>query len=399
LPRFVINLALTLITSVMLAACGGGGGGGGGDVTQPTTPVAPYSYSAPLANGDGWEVADLADVGMDEAQLEAMMQLVVNGEFRGIDSVVIARNNKLVLHEQLRNEIGQFDEWIDNRDPERHVLHSTSKSFTSALIGIAIDQGYIASTQVKFYDLFNYGAYFNWDDRKADITLEDALTMRLGYEWDEWTLPYTDPNNDLVFLENNYTDWPKALLDLPMQFDPGTQFTYNTAATIAIGQALENATGIPMADFANQYLFYPMDITTAEWWLTPTGLPNGGSGLFLLSRDMAKFGQLFIDDGVWQGQQLISPEWIADSVTRRVDISSWATYSEAYGFQWWLDDFNFRGQTIEAYVTSGYGGQYIFCLPELDLVVAFTGRNYNNGVGVQALYDMVRQYILVSITS
>lgn len=397
MPRSVIRLTLTLLASSLLAACGGGGGGGA-NATLPTTPGISYSYVVPPAIGDGWEVADLADVGMDQDQIEAMMQFVVDGEFAGIDSVVITRNNKLVLYEQIRTSIGQFDEWIDNREPRRHVLHSTSKSFTSALIGIAIDQGLIASTQVRFYDLFNYGAYANWDDRKADMTLEDALTMRLGYEWDEWSLPYTDPNNDLVFLENNNFDWSKALLDLPLEHDPGARFTYNTAATIAIGQALENATGIPMADFANQYLFYPMDITTAEWGRTPTGLPNGGSGLFLLARDMAKFGQLFIDDGVWNGQQLISPEWIADSVARRVDISAWATYSEAYGFQWWLDDFMFRGQPIEAYVTSGYGGQYIFCLPEVDLVVAFTGQNYNNGVGVQALYDMVQQHILASIT-
>jgi len=140
-----------------------------------------------------------------------------------------------------------------------------------------------------------------------------------------------------------------------------------------------------------------MDITTAEWGRTPTGLPNGGSGLFLTPRDMAKFGQLFIDDGVWQGQQLISPAWIADSVAPRVDISSWSTFSHAYGFQWWLDEFFHDVQYVDAYVTSGYGGQYIFALPDLDLVVAFTGQNYDNGAGVANLYVMLEQYILDSI--
>jgi len=373
-----------------IASCGGGGSGS-------VTPTTPYVYSMPDAIGDGWEVAHLTDVGMDEGLITSMMQWVYTERFEGIDSVVIARNNKLVLYEQLRQEIGEFDGWINNRDHRRHVLHSTSKSFTSALIGIAIDQGSIASTQVKFYDLFNYGAYDNWDPRKAEMTLEDALTMRLGLEWDEWTLPYTNPNNDLVFLENNNIDWAKALLDLPMTSDPGNFYAYNTAATIAIGQALQNATGIPMADFADQYLFFPMDITTAEWGRTPTGLPNGGSGLFLLPRDMAKFGQLFIDDGIWQGQQLISSAWIADSVARRVDISAWSSFSEAYGFQWWLDDFSHQGQTVAAYVTSGYGGQYIFSLPDLDLVVAFTGHNYGNGPGVANLYEMMTGYILPSI--
>ncbi len=393
MARFALNLTLALITLVLIAACGGGNGGD----SATTPPSTAYVYSTPDANGDGWEVAHLSDVGMDQSLITTMVQRVYNDLFPGIDSIVIARNNRLVLYTQIRQETGPFDGWINNTDPRRHVLHSTSKSFTSALIGIAIDQGSIASTQVRFYDMFNYGAYLNWDPRKADMTLEDALTMRLGLEWDEWTLPYSNPNNDLVFLNNNNTDWAKALLDLPLSSIPGTIFTYNTAATTAIGQALENATGIPMADFANQHLFYPMDITTAEWGTTPTGLPIGGSGLFLLPRDMTKFGQLFIDDGVWQGQQLISPAWIADSVARRVDISTWSTYSEAYGFQWWLDDFTHQGRTVAVYVTAGYGGQYIFCVPDLDLVVAFTGHNYEYGPGTRDLYRMMEEFILPSI--
>ena len=384
---------LVLIVLLTLAACGGGGGGGGGGGAW-----IQYTYTPPIDNGDGWEVSSLAAEGMDEEPITTMMERILNDNYPGIDAVAIARNNKLVLHQQIRTETGQFDPWAGNNDPERHILHSTSKSVTSALIGIAIDQGHIASTQVPFYDLFNYGAYDNWDPRKADMTLEDALTMRLGLEWDEWSLPYTNPSNDLVFLENNNTDWAKALLDLPMESDPGADFTYNTAATIAIGQALENATGIPMAQYANQYLFFPMDIFDAIWARSPTGLPIGGSGLYLKVRDQLKFGQLFVNDGVWDGDQLISAAWVADSMVRRVDISSWASYSEAYGFQWWLDDFVHQPQLTEAWVTAGYGGQYTFCIPDLDLVVAFHGHNYENGDAVVRLYEIVERLIMASVT-
>ncbi len=393
--RSMLRAFQAILIALFIAACGGGGGGGAPPVD--TTPVQGYAYSVPDDIGDGWQVSSLTDEGMDEAQVSAMMQRVVDRRFRGIDSVVIARNGKLVLYTQMPRDLDMFDAWVNNFDRRRHVLHSTSKSFTSALIGIAVDQGAIASTEVPFYDLFNYGAYDNWDPRKAEMTLDDALTMRFGYEWNEWALPYSDPDNQLVALENNNNNWVKALLDLPIGDDPGTTFAYNTAGTIAIGQALENATGIPMADFADQHLFYPMQITTALWWRTPSGLPVGGSGLFLRPRDMAKFGQLFIDDGVWQGQQLISPEWIAASVARHVDISSWATYSEAYGYQWWIDDLDHKGQPVETWVTSGYGGQYIFCVPSLELVVAFTGHNYDNGVGSANLYTMMEQYILAAI--
>lgn len=391
--RSAHNLALVAIALTLAASCGGGGGGGNPEVTVSP----PYEYSIPTETGDGWQVASLANEGMDEELITTMMRGIYDGSFEGIDAIAIARNDKLVLAAQIRTTTGQFDDWTGNTDPRRHILHSTSKSFTSALIGIAIDQGSIASTDVPFYDMFNYGAYDNWDPRKAEMTLEDALTMRLGLEWDEWALPYSDPNNDLRALQDNNTDWSKALLDLPMTSDPGTVYTYNTAATIAIGQALENATGIPMADYANQYLFYPMQITEALWARSPTGLPIGGSGLYLSIRNMLKLGQLFINDGVWNDEQLISPSWITDSVNPRVDISSWSRYFDGYGFQWWLGDFDHQGQPVEAWVTAGYGGQYSFCFPELDLVIAFSGHNYENSQGVANLYAMVEDYILQSI--
>ncbi len=396
--RRIVYNQLVAFALLFLAACGGGGGDGGGGATPPVDPPVQYTYTAPVDNGDGWAVASLADEGMDETLITTMMQRIMDGTYAGIDAVAIARNNKLVLHQQVRAGTRQFDAWAGNTDPERHILHSTTKSVTSALIGIAIDQGHIASTQVPFYDLFNYGAYDNWDPRKADMTLEDALTMRLGLEWDEWSLPYTDPENDLVFLENNNSDWARALLDLPMTSDPGTVFTYNTAATIAIGQALVNATGIPMEVYADQYLFYPMDIYDALWARSPSGLPIGGSGLYLKIRDQLKFGQLFVNDGVWNGQRLISSAWVADSMVPRVDISSWATYSEAYGFQWWLDNFNYGQQGAEAWVTAGYGGQYTFCFPDLNLVVAFTGHNYTNPDGVTRLYELVQNLIIPSVS-
>lgn len=391
-PRGLLQAVTFVLVMAFVTACGGGSSG----ATAPTPPLT-YDYSVPIDVGDGWQTADLANEGFDTLKIVSMMNRVVGGTYPGIDSIAIVRNNRLLLYWFAQRDFDQFDDWVNNRDMERHVLHSTSKSFTSALIGIAIDQGHIASTQVKFYDLFAYPSYRNWDPRKAEMTLEDALTMRLGLTWDEWSEPYTNPDNDLVQLTSNNADWTKALLDLPISVDPGTEFTYNTAASTAIGQALENATGMPMADFANANLFYPMQITNAEWSTSPTGLPVGGSGLFLRTRDLAKFGQLYIDDGIWQGQQLISAGWIADSVDRRVDISSWATYSEAYGFQWWLDDLLYQGQPLETWVTSGYGGQYIFAVPSLDLVVAFTGHNYNNGVGVGNLYSMMRYHILEAI--
>jgi CubicO group peptidase (beta-lactamase class C family) len=289
--------------------------------------------------------------------------------------------------------LGRFDNWVGNTNPNQHVLHSTSKSFTSALIGIAIDQGYIASVDVPFYNLFSYGSYLNADPRKATMTLENALNMRLGLRWDEWSQPYGSTGNDLEDLSRNNTDYAKALLDLPMESDPGTTFTYNTAATIAIGQALQNAVGVPMADFADMHLFQPLQIQNAEWGRTPTDLPNGGSGLFLEPREMIKFGQLFVDGGVWNGQQIVSQEWFSASAERRVVLDT--TWTTGYGYQWWIDNFTYKGQAIESWSTRGFGGQDIFCVPSLNLVVAFTGQNYESGE--VRPFILMQDYILPSI--
>ena len=149
-----------------------------------------------------------------------------------------------------------------------------------------------------------------------------------------------------------------------------------------------------MAEFADTHLFRPMQIMTAEWGRTPTGLPNGGSGLFLEPRDMAKFGQIFIGDGKWNGQRIVSSEWIETSTQSHVSLS-WNRTS-GYGYQWWIDDFDFDGQPVDSWSTRGYGGQYIFCIPALNLVVTFTGQNYGTSEA-QDPFTLVQEFILPSI--
>ena len=391
LARRTISL---IAIAFLVAACGGGG-----SAAQPEPPPAPVTvdYRVPFSTGDGWEVAHLADNGFDVAIMQDMLDRIVDGTYDGIDGVAVARYGKLVLYENFRDELDEFDPWIGNNILARHILHSTSKSVTSALIGIAIDQGYIESTDVSFYGLFNYTAYENWDARKDAMTLEDALTMRLGFEWDEWTVPYGSKGNDLHDLTENNGDYALALLNMPLSHAPGTIYAYNTAATIAIGQALEHSVGMPMDDFADTYLFEPLQIFDADWGETIYGLPNGGSGLFLAPRDMLKFGQLFISGGVWNGQQVISQDWVDRSVARHVDLD-W-NWTSGYGYQWWRGKFMHPDGTrqMETWSTRGYGGQYIFCIPELQLVIAFTGRNYGVA-GSDYGFALTQDFILRAIT-
>ena len=149
-----------LFVAIGVASCGGSSGGGA--PPPPPPPVETFSYQVPADIGDGWQVGNLADEGFDTQMIVDMMNQVLDGTHEGIDSIVIARNNKLLLYWfDRRRELDEFDSWIGNLDRERHILHSTSKSFTSALVGIAIDQGHIESTAVPFLDLFDYDSYEN----------------------------------------------------------------------------------------------------------------------------------------------------------------------------------------------------------------------------------------------
>ncbi len=398
------TITLVPLSLLTLAACDfeegpvgvAGGPAAPGDVASAT----PYVYTAPAYTGDGWSTADLAAEGFDVGRIEAMMRGVESGEHPGIESVAVVRHGKLLLdwYDEDRY-LNQYDGSVGNTRSDVHSLHSVTKSVTSALLGIAMDKGYIASTDVRFYSLFSYGGYAHWNDRKYQMTLDDVLTMRLGLQWDEWSTPYTSPSNSLANLSNNHDDWAKALLDLPMYREPGTVFQYNTAASTAVGQALENVTGMPLDVFADAYLFDPMQITTDRWAYSPTGLPVGGSGLFLSTRDLVKFGQLYLDGGVWQGRRLISAAYVAASVTPRVDVTGIVPRNTAYGYQWWSGQLVYRGTAVDYWQSNGYGGQFLFVVPSLDLVVAFTGHNYENDAGVMRVYMLVESFVLEALTA
>ncbi len=385
-----------LVLTILLPACGGGGGGGGGSTVAPvdsgaSSGIPPYVYSPPEDILDGWQVGDLEDQQMDTGRITRMVDGMIQGDFEGIDGIAIARRGELLLAERFARELDDFDRWIGNGNPERHVLHSASKSFTSALIGIAIDQGYFGGTEVPYLPIFDYAEYANYDGRKANITLDDVLTMRLGIQWDEWSEPYTSNRNDLVALTSQNEDWTKALLDLPMAAQPGTVYTYNTAATNSLCDALSQVTGMTTDEFSERFLFEPLQMNDAEWDNTPTGHCVGGSGLFLTVRDMAKLGQVFLDDGQWLGQQVISTDWVHRSVTRLANFDG--EYAVGYGYQWWLGEFREGSRTYPFYYASGYGGQFLVVIEELDLVVAAFAQNYTTGVFSLPLQIIEREII------
>lgn len=396
-----IEAWIGIATLLAAAGCGGDSGGSTGDLPNPGP--AAYTYAAPAEIGDSWAVEDAALLNMDVALLEAMMNAVRQGEFPIVDSIAIAHQGKLILHETVRTSLNEFDDWVDNADPAMHAQFSVSKSIASILVGVGIDQGVFSGVDVQYLSLFPYADYENWDERKNDITLHDVLSMQAGLEWNEWDPPYSDPANQMFVFYDNHVDFSKGLLDLPMAADPGSEFAYNTVATVSLGQALENSAPLSLIDYGSQFLLAPLGISQIEVFRTPTGLLDLGRGIYLTSRDLLKFGQLYMDDGQWNGQRVISDEWVATSLLPYTEMS-WAEPEKmewtlnGYGYQWWLGHFEVDGETYETFAAWGHGEQWLMAIPALQLVVAINSHGWEGRrEQTNEVFSLIRRFLLPAV--
>ncbi|MFX0063021.1 MAG: serine hydrolase domain-containing protein [Candidatus Hermodarchaeota archaeon] len=316
-----------------------------------STDVASTKASIP----DYWPTTDWLESspqeqGMDPMKIIEMKNYIEEQAF-DIDSIIVVRNGYIVLEEY-------FNFYTQDT---LHQLHSVTKSFTSALIGIAIDRGFIESVELKVLDFFPNRTFVNVDSRKQSMTLKDLLTMRTGLEWDEWTYPYTDGRNSVIQMAYS-GDAIQFVLDLPMVSDPGESFTYCSGASHLLGAILHQTTGSTTLEFANEYLFEPLGITNLQWTRDTQGLYYTGGGLSLTPRDMAKFGYLFLNNGTWDGEQIISADWVIESTA--TSLLLWDL--GGYGYQWWTYP------TLGIYQASGLYRQSIFVVPDYDMVVIFT---------------------------
>jgi CubicO group peptidase (beta-lactamase class C family) len=256
---------------------------------------------------------------------------------------------------------------------ELHTLQSVTKSITALLMGIAIERGEIPGTDVPVLDYFDTYQIEELDEAKGAITLEDLLTMRSGLFWDEWTYPLGDPRNSVTQLESSQ-DWIQYTLDLPILTDPGEVWVYNSGASQLLSGILKEATGLPADEYAEEYLFNPVGIKDYYWKKTPSGLADTEGGLYLRAEDLAKIGTLILQNGVWEGKQIVSRDWIEAMTSPQVpDVAPSDPYwNYGYGYLWWLLP-NQNGADVIAAL--GYGGQFLFIVPELDLIAVFNGWN------------------------
>jgi CubicO group peptidase (beta-lactamase class C family) len=275
-----------------------------------------------------------------------------------------ARKQNLSLHGVLviRHGYIVLERYFEPYDASKaHSLFSCTKSFVSALVGIAIDKGYIADVSRPVLGFFSDTSVTDPDQSKQAITVENLLTMSSGLNWLEADETYAR-------MYSTSRDWVKFVLDLPMVVKPGILFNYSSGSSHVLSAIIQKTSGMNTYDFARSNLFKPLGIKNPDWERDPSGIAIGGWGLSLSPRDMARLGYLYLHGGRWEGKQIVPASWVRSSTQPHIEADGgWQ-----YGYQWWVDPSHAFFAAIGRY------GQSIFVVPSLDLVVVFTAHIDSN---------------------
>ncbi|MEW6737243.1 MAG: serine hydrolase [Acidobacteriota bacterium] len=293
-----------------------------------------------------WKTSEPQAHGIDPKRLGDAEKFVLE-KLPEVRSLLVVRNGKLVYEKYFRGATAK----------DAFNIKSVTKSFTSALIGIALRDGVLRTTDEKLPDLLP--DYFNseTDSRKKQITLRHLLTMTAGFDWRE--------NEQITARWLQSPNYVKFTLDLPLAAEPGKVQNYNTGLSHLLSAIITEKSKTNALDFARKHLCEPIGIRIGRWDTAPEGFYEGGSEMYLTARDMARFGFLYLNVGEWEGRQIVPAEWVRESTSPQTGKDPlWADY----GYQWWVggDD------DTPSFSALGYGGQAIHVVPKLDLVVVVT---------------------------
>lgn len=318
-----------------------------------------YVYKQPTNDNDGLVTGSIENSGLDKALLTEMVEKIVDGTYPKVHSILIIKDGKLVFEEY----------FYEHHKNKLHQLRSASKSFISALTGIAIDKGFIKSKDEKVLSYFPEYTFKNNTDDKKKITLENLLTNQSGLDCDVYN-PKAYGNESTMSYEK---DWIQYSLDLPMNYSPGGIGQYCSSNPIIMGRIVEIATKMALPEFATQTLFKDLGIAKYNWNFKPDlSSSETYCQLNLRSRDMAKFGLLYYNNGVWNGKQVISKNWVEQSLANHSNLAGLD-----YGYLWWTKYLDADGVRYYGKLAQGNGGQKIYIFKELGLITIITAGHYN----------------------
>jgi CubicO group peptidase (beta-lactamase class C family) len=386
------NLLALALVGLLLVACGDVRGASptepsmaaptSGLMQPATAPEPPSRALNPSATSlappqrdywptQGWRESTPAAQGLDP-ELLARADRAIEAEYPNIYSLLVVGHGYLVFEKYYRGH--------DRSD--QYNIKSITKSVTSALIGIALEQRSLSSLDQRVVEYLPEYAGRPIDERKQAITLRHLLTMTSGFAWTE----------DDIDAWVSSPNWVRYAMNRPLAHNPGETFTYDTASSHLLSAVLNKATRMSEFQFADEQLFGPLGISTRVWPADPQGYTFGGSELYLTSHDLAKFGYLYLNNGYWDGVQVVPARWVAESTTERHSNVGFFG-EEGYGYLWWVT----KDQGYVAFFALGYGAQYVYVVPDLDLVVVITA---NTEIAPKAIKDaspLIRSFIIPAV--
>jgi CubicO group peptidase (beta-lactamase class C family) len=326
----------------------------------------------PVAATAEWPSSTPEAEGVDPAPLTELVGRIRRGDVGRINTLLVVRNDRLIVEEY-------FNGWPSVL---AHTEQSVTKSVTSLATGLAVDRG-LLRVDDRVTPLFpDYEPIAAFDANKQALSVRDLLTMRTGFDWAEQVYQ----GSPLERLNTCGCDWIRLTLDWRLREPPGARFEYVSGGTILLGAVVGRATGSRVDRWLESELFSPMDFQNVEWFAgQPGGLPHTGGGLSLRARDLAKLGTLVVNGGRWRGRQLISESWIRESTATRPEVvANFGGRPATYGYLWW-------GLPNGVITASGARGQWIFIVPQRQLVVVSNGGNEDGraAAAVQFLYDVI----------
>lgn len=324
---------------------------------------------------ENWRSANPVDAGFPENFAENLNDAISDDTFSGLRSLLVVQDGSLI-YEYYHSATGD----------SLHGIRSVTKSITATVIGVALQQGDLDNIDISLGDIIpDYFEAETANSDLTDITMRDLLMMRSGIEWD-------DTSNNVLRLRNNDLDHTPWILSRPLAESPGTVWNYSTADTQLVSVMFQHIVGQSLEDYAASYLFEPLGITEWEWRENGGNYSSGGAELSLTARDMARIGYLYVQDGQWDGEQLLSEEWINLTTSPQIDPAY-------YGYCWWIlsaDDADHR-----VYAASGFGGQFIYILPDDGLIVVATNEwlvsDARDEIQYGATRNLIREEILALV--
>jgi CubicO group peptidase (beta-lactamase class C family) len=318
----------------------------------------------------------------DTAKIEELNRKIATQNFKDITSIVVLKDSKLLLEEYFNSA-------------NRKTLHDTrsvGKSFASTLLGIAINENYIKSEKQTLNEFYKLNAFQNYSTAKDSITLKDLLTMSSTFDGSD--MNSESPGNE----ENMYPtkNWVEFALNLPIYKSKvaNKQWDYFTAGVVVLGDIIHKSVPNGLEKYSNEKLFKPLGITKYKWQFTPQKVANTAGSLQLRSLDYAKYGLLYKNQGIWNGKQILSKEWITNSFSHQMTISE----DEYYGYLFWNKTYNVNGVNYEVYYSSGNGGNRIFIFKDFPIVVVITSTAYNTPYGHKQADKIMQNYLIEAIT-